>query len=71
MSAPEVNIEKQKRRHRGPLIGMAVVVLFVVALILYWPSEETPTEVPQGTDLEIEGQGSPSSTAPQPGTDTQ
>lgn len=71
MSAPEVNIEKQKRRHRGPLIGMAVVVLFVVVLIIYWPSEEAPTDLPQGTDLEIEGQGSPNSTEPQPGIDTQ
>jgi hypothetical protein len=28
MSAPQTNIEKQRRRHRGPLIGMALVVLF-------------------------------------------
>ncbi len=40
MSAPRTNIEKQKRRHIGPLIGMAVVVVFAVGLILYWQFEE-------------------------------
>ena len=35
MSAPRTNIETQKRRHRGPLIGMAVVVIFALGL-LFW-----------------------------------
>ena len=36
MSAPQTNIEKQKRRHRGPLIGMALVTIFGVAMIFFW-----------------------------------
>ncbi len=40
MSAPQTNLEKQRRRHRGPLIGMALVALFGVGLILYWLFEE-------------------------------
>ncbi len=36
MSAPHTDIEKQRRRHRGPLIGMALVVVFAVALIFFW-----------------------------------
>ncbi|MDZ4088583.1 MAG: hypothetical protein U1E69_17475 [Tabrizicola sp.] len=40
MSAPHTNMETQKRRHRGPLIGMALVVIFGVALIVYWQFEE-------------------------------
>ena len=36
MSSPDTNLEKQKRWHRGPLIGMAVVVAFGVGLILFW-----------------------------------
>jgi hypothetical protein len=40
MSAPQTNIEKQRRRHRGPLIGMALVVLFGVLLITWWLFEE-------------------------------
>lgn len=39
MSPPDTNLEKQKRRHRGPLIGMGIVVVFAVALILYWIAE--------------------------------
>ncbi len=27
MSAPDTNIEKQKRRHKGPLIGLVVAIL--------------------------------------------
>lgn len=34
MSAPQTNIERQKKRHRGPLFGMAAVVAVGLALIL-------------------------------------
>ncbi|WP_103257584.1 hypothetical protein [Tabrizicola aquatica] len=40
MSAPQTNLEKQKRRHIVPLLGMALVVLFGVGLIIYWQFEE-------------------------------
>jgi hypothetical protein len=51
MSAPQTNIETQKRRHRGPLIGMAVAVLFGVMLIVYWLLEESATaDNPQGSE---------------------
>jgi hypothetical protein len=40
MSAPRTNLETQKRRHRGPLIGMALVAIFGVGLIVYWQFEE-------------------------------
>ena len=29
MSAPDTNIDKQASRHRGPLIGIAAVLVFV------------------------------------------
>lgn len=35
MSAPETNIERQKRRHWGPLVGIAVVLGFA-AVITVW-----------------------------------
>ena len=41
MSAPQTDIEKQKRWHRGPLIGMALVVIFGVGLIFFWMLEES------------------------------
>jgi hypothetical protein len=40
MSPPDTNLKKQKRRHRGPLIGMALAVVFGVGIILYWIAEE-------------------------------
>lgn len=58
MSAPRTNIETQKRRHRGPLIGMAVVVLFALALIAYWLLDEaSEARNPIGTDRQTTGQG--------------
>ncbi|MAQ84898.1 MAG: hypothetical protein CMH12_16860 [Maritimibacter sp.] len=36
MSAPDTNIEKQTRWHRGPLIGMAVVVVFALGYGAYY-----------------------------------
>lgn len=53
MSAPQTNIEVQKRRHRGPLIGMAVVVVFAVGLIVYWLIKEAANgDSPQNPDSE-------------------
>ena len=43
MTPPDANLDKQKRRHRGPLIGIGVVVVFAVALIAYWIAEEAFT----------------------------
>ena len=36
MSAPQTNIEKQKRWHKGPLIGIALVTLFGVSMVFIW-----------------------------------
>ncbi len=56
MSAPETNIEKQARRHKGPLVGIigAVIVaglLFIA--FLTWVADE-PGEVIPAADVEIE-----------------
>ncbi|MBB3712969.1 hypothetical protein FHS00_002567 [Limimaricola variabilis] len=34
MSAPHTDVEKQEKRHKGPLTGMAIVAVFGVLLIL-------------------------------------
>jgi len=34
MSSPDVNIKKQKRRHKGPLIGFLVCSVLVGALLI-------------------------------------
>lgn len=33
MSAPKTNLEKQERRHKGPLIGMGLGVAFAALLL--------------------------------------
>jgi hypothetical protein len=48
MSAPQTNLPKQRRRHRGPLIGLVAVVLFAVGLI-FWLAMRTAD---QGTPVE-------------------
>lgn len=52
MSAPDTNLDRQKSRHRGVLIGLGAVVAFSVALFLalnVWLAEEgqTPGETSQ------------------------
>jgi hypothetical protein len=50
MSAPKTNLEKQKRRHWAPLLGMALVALFGVALIVYWQVEEAAEGLSPGNE---------------------
>ncbi|WP_341211865.1 DUF2273 domain-containing protein [uncultured Limimaricola sp.] len=35
MSAPNTDVEKQEKQHKGPLVGMAIVAIFGVLLILF------------------------------------
>ncbi len=58
MSAPNTNVEKQSRRHAGPIIGMAAGLAFVAIILVgyfFWvasPSTEEPTTV-DGNDAQI------------------
>lgn len=51
MSAPNTNIETQKRRHIAPLIGMAVAVIFGVGIIFWWQLEEAAHGASPGSDV--------------------
>jgi len=78
MSAPQTNLETQKRRHIGPLIGMALVAIFGVSLIVYWQFEEAAQGQGPGSDApaieapvdptvpDAISPGAPEATAPQP-----
>lgn len=46
MSAPQTNLDKQRKRHWAPLLGMALAVLFGVGVIFYWLGEEVATSDP-------------------------
>lgn len=41
MSAPDTNIDKQKRRHWAPLVGVALVAVFGIAMIAWWALEQS------------------------------
>ena len=49
MSAPKTNIEKQKRRHRVPLIGIAasIAAVIVFAIVIWSRTSENADDVPQ------------------------
>ncbi|MDQ7262065.1 hypothetical protein NM680_09685 [Paracoccus sp. PS-1] len=73
MSAPRTNLEKQKRRHLVPIIGIIAVVLVVIAAFLWWFDDETsnpeiPGQVPGPVDEITEpapaGTGTETGTAP-------
>ncbi|WP_226779211.1 hypothetical protein [Oceaniglobus trochenteri] len=56
MSAPETDLEKQKKRHRPSLFGMGGVVGFAVILLLIWVGWIVMNgNEPEGADVQIDG----------------
>ena len=56
MSAPDTDIKKQEKDHKGPLIGMAFGVAFAGVLLigfLVWLSANG--ETPEGAAVQIDG----------------
>ena len=56
MSAPDTNVEKQSRRHKGPIIGIALAVAFggLMALLMTGTSIFRGEE-PEGANVQIDG----------------
>lgn len=54
MSAPNTNVEKQEKRHAGPLIGITAGLIFVGVILLGYiffiatPAENSPDTTPPG-----------------------
>ncbi len=58
MSAPETNVETQKKRHRGPLIGILAAALLVAAVFvafLAWTADDVDTTVQDGGASAVSG----------------
>lgn len=47
MSAPKTNLQKQKRRHWGPLLGIAIVLIAATILILWLLGHLADTDTPE------------------------
>ena len=62
MSSPNTNIETQKRRHSGPLKGIAGVLILagvLLAVLIGWTVYQGGE--PQGAEVQIDGRtGEPS-----------
>ncbi len=52
MSAPNTNVEKQKKNHVGPLVGIAAAVIFGVGIIFYWYAADVSDEPVGGAETE-------------------
>ena len=61
MSAPNTNIETQKERHQGPLIGMRAAIIWagvLLALLVVWTVYNGNTPEETGAQVEVApGQG--------------
>ncbi len=69
MSASDNDIEKQKRRHRGPLIGIAVVVIFALGYMVWWFGHEVSEgNAPEGSAVPIDGRSGEVETDAQQGS---
>lgn len=66
MSAPQTDIETQKRWHRGPLIGMALVTLFGLAMVFIWLMGEAANGRKPGDSETAPTQTAPTGPAPAP-----
>lgn len=56
MSQPEPDLERQKRRHAGPLIGITAVLAFVAIIFVWWfGSEAVDGNAPVGAETQIDG----------------
>ena len=56
MSAPDTNIEKQAKRHKGPLGGFALIAIFIVLITAaYSIYLVSAGDAPEGTAEQIDG----------------
>lgn len=57
MSSPRTNLEKQTKRHRGPLIGIGLATLFGAILAVLIVTTAIPDDedgAPDGTQTQFE-----------------
>ena len=61
MSAPDTDVEKQAKRHAGPIIGITAGLIFgTIILVAYLffiasPDDNTPDNTPTGDAVQTDG----------------
>ena len=56
MSHSENNVDRQVKRHKGPLIGFVVIAVFVAGLLVWWlGSEFSESDGPEGAPVQVDG----------------
>lgn len=74
MSAPDTNLEKQRKRHRGPIVGITAGLVFVAILALaafVWPGIPLDRQAaPDGAPTETEATDPAAGNANTSGADT-
>ncbi|MDO5705279.1 MAG: hypothetical protein Q4G49_09450 [Paracoccus sp. (in: a-proteobacteria)] len=50
MSAPHTDPERQVRRHRGPVVGMILIIILTAVAFVWWLRDETDNPEMPGTD---------------------
>ena len=71
MSAPRTNIERQKQRHRGPLIGIILGLAVVAVLFFVFLGDSVTPEaelLDEGATAPLQTTPAPETTAPAPVT---
>jgi len=64
MSAPQTNIERQKRRHRGPIAGISAGLAFVVVLVLVYGWQSADTDIAEPASLATQPMVDPAAAPP-------
>ena len=66
MSAPKTNVEKQERRHAGPLIGIAACIVFAIVIFTVFFAFQTD-DVEDGAEPIVSGETSATGTEAETG----
>lgn len=56
MSAANTNLETQKQRHKGPLVGIGLVLgVVAVGFVVFFGTQFLRGDAPEGAAVQIEG----------------
>ncbi|MDF1707661.1 MAG: hypothetical protein P1U72_06170 [Paracoccaceae bacterium] len=67
MSQSERDLDRQVKRHKGPLLGYLAIFIFAAIISLWWLGREFgQSEGPRGAEMQIDGRTGESVDGPAP-----